>query len=121
MLLNGHQMAVLREIGEAGFVVRMMTHLRAMFPESLGAVPDAELRAGILAAVRRAEEYGLADLFNLCRFVEYAYFLRPDFDTWYDDAYDVLSRPGLDATAKMDRIDATFGNGPPGGPGGSRG
>jgi hypothetical protein len=114
-------MAAIREIGEAAFAARMATHLRAMFPDTLDALPDADLRVGILAAVRRAEGYGIADEFNLCRYVEYAYFLRPDFDTHYDDAYHVLSRPGLDATAKMDRIDATFGNGPPDGPtGGGR-
>lgn len=103
--IRADQLRTLARAGREPFVRKLLRHLRKLFPETLNARADAELREWIQDGVERAEAYGMSMEYDVARFVEYMVYLGPDFDKSVPWAAQILASAHTPGTLKMDLID----------------
>ncbi len=63
------------------FTVRVIAHVKAVWPAECAELGEAAVRESVRSAVQRAAALGLASEYDVVRFVDLAFILAKDFDT----------------------------------------
>ncbi len=108
LVIRPEQMAVLSAYTSDQFEQRMIEHLRDTFPERTQDLPDERIRLVVRDGMKKADGYHIEYEDDIRRFIEYMVIYGARFDVREESRWigDVLRRPDLGGTAKMDLIDA---------------
>ena len=106
LTIRPDQLQTLSELMLKQFEDRMVTHLRAMYPDATQAKPEAELRRLIQEGIVRARGYQVKTENNVRRYLECMVSYGTRFDSGPETAWagKILRDAKLTGTQKMDRI-----------------
>ncbi len=104
--LRPEQMEAFENYMRQRFEKKMLAHLRRTFPTRLADTTDDQLRQLISEGIQHAESHDITLEDDVRRFLEAAVILGPDFHTQAAWAAEILRDDALDATEKMNRIEA---------------
>jgi hypothetical protein len=105
-VIRPSQMAALRQVIHAPFVEQVTACLHRRWPHACAELGDERVRASVRQAIDRCVRLGIDTERDVVRFVNVMYFLGHGFDTdpslpW---AREILARPGISGTERLDAI-----------------
>jgi hypothetical protein len=112
--IRTEHMSALAEQQAQGFVRRMMTHLREVFPEEVAALDDRKLKAFVETVCAKAEKWGIVEETHVERLVElfvaFQQLRRDPPPRWIAD---IVTYPGRSGEHKLQRLESAlvFGEG----------
>lgn len=106
-LVTSQQMDVFRREALQRFTREMVNHIRALFVEQVGYLPEEMLQQQVELCIQKALSHGISIEGDVQRYLECSVLLGWDLDVkpeahW---AGQILRDPGLPGEVKMDRIE----------------
>lgn len=89
------------------FIDTMMDHTRKYFPSRHTQLGEAALRQTVAAAIEKARAYGIRSKRDVCKVINVAVTLGPDFDQKFSLLRDILATPAP-GELKARRLSAAF-------------
>ncbi|WNG52001.1 hypothetical protein F0U60_53765 [Archangium minus] len=111
LTIRSHQLGVFEEAQAQHFLLHLMAHVRTHFPEEVGVLDDALLRARIEQGVRQGHALGLVTRRDLSRFINLLVasdweFARAPEHAWMKD---YLEDPGVSSpSVRLERLVQEF-------------
>ena len=103
-MIRRKQMEEIRKVHLRVFVVEMITHLRAHFPDELDGMPDWELGEELLDCLERAAIYGITLRRDCARFLALATCFGWSFDTEMEWPVAMLRDPSISPSERLAQV-----------------
>ena len=105
LVIRKEQMEAMEEYMLRSLKKRMVSHLRANYPEETAEMSDDELDLLVKSGIDKAESYDIIEDDDVRRFLEFMVINGENFDKEDPEAEDILTDDEMDSDEKMDELD----------------
>ena len=105
--IRNSQMQTFEQAAMSAFELRMVEHLRVIYPKQTRDMPEANLLTLVQSGIGKAREYRVIAEDDIRRYLELMVVYGADFDTDPHSSWagEILRTKDLDGSAKIDRLD----------------